>query len=178
MSKRLIVGLLMGLLAAVAAVGSVAAQVVYDGSIRGTVYLDANGDGQCVGTGEATHPGVPIEFVSDDGKWSTYLQTGDNGTYGLVAAAYGTWTVSARPNPNDFVVTSKPTLSVFIGSEQPLALNVNFCIQTKGGPIQNQPTTTYLPTSGVAAQHGGLVVAGLLGLLLIGGGTAVAKRRS
>ena len=178
MSKRLIVGLLMGVLAAVAAVGSVAAQVVYDGSIRGTVYLDANGDGQCVGTGEATHPGVPIEFVSDDGKWSTYLQTGDNGTYGLVAAAYGTWTVSARPNPNDFVVTSKPTLSVFIGSEQPLALNVNFCIQTKGGPIQNQPTTTYLPTSGTAAQNGGLVVAGLLGLLLIGGGAAVAKRRS
>jgi hypothetical protein len=179
MSKRfyLMLSLAVGLLAAVAVANTAYAQTVYNGSIRGTVYLDANGDGKCVGTGEAIHPGVPIEFVSDDGKWSTYLQTGDDGTYGLVAAAYGTWTVSARPNPNDFVVTSKPTLSVFIGSEQPLALNVDFCIQTKGGPIQNRPVGTLLPSSGAAAQNGGFVAAGLAGLLFMGAGAMVVLRR-
>ena len=176
MRKQLLLwlGLVIALGTAVWAAPTSHAQVVYDGSIRGTVYLDTNGDGKCVGTGEPTHPGVPIEFVSDDGQWSTYLQTGDNGTYGLVAAAYGTWKVSARPNPNDFVVTSQATRHVFIGSEQPLALNIDFCIQTKGGPIQNKPVL--LPTSGAAAHNGGFWAAGLLGVVLMGAGTAVLRR--
>lgn len=178
MNKQLRMAMILGALFALLGVGAALAQTAPNGSIRGTVYLDKNGDGKCVGTGDPIQAGVPIEFVSDDGKWSTYLQSGANGTYGLVAAAYGTWTVSARPNANDFVVISKPTLSVFIGSEQPLALNIDFCVQTKGGPVTGgSTTTTLLPTSGTAANNIGFLAAGLSGLLLVGLGAVVVRRR-
>lgn len=151
-----------------------------NGSIRGTVYIDSNGNGQCPDEGEPTHPGVPIEFISDDGEWSTYLQTGENGTYGLVAAGYGTWSVSARPNANDFVVTSEPTLNVFIGSEEPLALNINFCIrETNASAVTIISTSTILPAAGEAANNTPFTVGLLSGLALIGlGGVLFTKKQS
>lgn len=145
-----------------------------NGSIRGTAYLDQNGDGLCVDTGEPTHAGVPIEFVSDDGQFSTFLATGDNGTYGLVAAGYGTWTVSARPNANDFVVTSANSQSVFLSKEEPLALNINFCVQETNGPITS---TTLLPASGAAANNFFYYVALAAGLLLVVAGGVVQLRK-
>lgn len=184
--RKFIIALVAGLLLATAGASLAMAQQVYNGSIRGTVYLDENGDGECVDTGEPTHPGVPIEFVSNDGEWSTFLATGDNGTYGLVAAAYGTWTVSARPNANDFVVTSETTQSVFIGEEEPVALNVDFCIQEIDGPIAESAeiatftptTTTFLPASGAAADNAPYYVALAAGLLLVlaGGALQFIKR--
>lgn len=184
--RKFIVALMAGLVVAAAGVSLAMAQS-YNGSIRGTVYLDANGDGLCVDTGEETHPGVPIEFVSNDGEWSTYLATGDDGTYGLVAAAYGTWTVSARPNANDFVVTSATTQSVFIGEEEPVALNIDFCIQEIDGPITagteiatfTATTATFLPSSGAAADNAPYYVALAGGLLLvIAGGVLQVKQRA
>lgn len=159
---------------------------VANGSIRGTAYLDQNGDGRCVDTGEPIHPGVPIEFVSNDGQFTTFLATGDNGTYGLVAAAYGTWTVSARPNANDFVVTSATSQSVFISEEEPLALNIDFCIQEIDGPITVNteiatfsPTTTtiFLPASGAAANNRPYYVALAAGLLLIIAGVVIRLKK-
>ncbi|MCA9979933.1 MAG: hypothetical protein KDD89_03855, partial [Anaerolineales bacterium] len=104
----LILGVALVLLLATTAV--VSAQEKNIGSIRGTVYLDRNADGVCgADQGDPIQAGVPIEFVSNDGGFTTYLQSGDNGTYGLVAAGLGTWQVSARPNANDFIVTSTAT---------------------------------------------------------------------
>lgn len=190
--KRSAVALLVGLLIFLM-VGAVAAHEPlqqYNGSIRGTVYLDQNGDGVCVGTGEPTHPGVPIEFVSNDGNWTTYLQTGDDGTYGLVAAAYGTWQVSARPNANDFAVTSTPTLSVFISESEPTSLGNDFCILpldgsatggtgTGGGIASFTPNTstapanTLLPESGASADMTLLSVILGFGMLLVASGAGL-----
>lgn len=165
-----------------------ASNTVFNGSIRGTAYLDKNGDGRCVNTGEPVHPGVPIEFVSNDGQFTTFLATGDDGTYGLVAAAYGTWTVSARPNANDFVVTSAASQSVFISAEKPLMLNIDFCVQKIGGPVTVgteiatfSPTTstTFLPASGAAADDTPYYAALAAGLLLIIAGVVLHfKKRS
>lgn len=177
--RNVVLGLLMSSLLLMA-FGAAQAQGASDGSIRGTVYLDKNGDGKCVGTGEPVHVGTPIEFVSNDGKWTTYLQSGENGTYGLVAAGFGTWTVSARPNANDFVVTSKPSLSVFIGSEEPVAVGVDFCIQAIDGPrtAKTTHTTTTLPRSGAPAQDGGYWLTAVMGLLLLGAGAVLQKQRA
>lgn len=178
--KKIVIAIIASLILTLM-VSAAVAQEEFNGSIRGTVYLDKNGDGQCVNTGEPTHPGVPIEFVSNDGKWSTYLATGDNGTYGLVAAAYGTWTVSARPNANDFVVTSKATRSVFIGSDEPVALNIDFCIQDIDGPVTTSAGTNiatftnvvYLPASGAEANNLPYYIAFVAGFLLMAGGAAL-----
>lgn len=145
-----------------------------NGSIRGTVYLDKDGDGKCTGEEkEPVHAGTPIEFVSNDGKYTTFLQSGSNGTYGLVAAGYGTWKVSARPNANDFVVTSKPTLNVFISKESPLALGIDFCIREKKGVT----TPAVLPAAGGAASNVGFVVALGAGFSLLAAGAFVEGRR-
>ncbi|HSH05828.1 MAG TPA: hypothetical protein VLL52_25145 [Anaerolineae bacterium] len=118
-----------------------------NGSIRGTVYWDQNNNGICQGTGEPVLAGIPIEFVSDDGKTTLYLQSGENGTYGLVAAGYGTWKVSARPDSN-YVVTSEPTLEAFVGSNQLLVLNIDFCLRKVGG---SGGAPVLLPVSGASS---------------------------
>jgi hypothetical protein len=182
--KKLVIAIIASLILTLM-VSAAFAQDEFNGSIRGTVYLDKNGDGKCVDTGEPTHPGVPIEFVSNDGKWSTYLATGDDGTYGLVAAAYGTWTVSARPNANDFVVTSQATKSVFIGSDEPLALNIDFCIQDIDGPVTTGAGTNiatftnvvYLPASGAAAKNLPYYIAFATGFLLFAAGAIIYTKR-
>ena len=155
------------------------------GSIRGTVYIDSNSDGRCGPEfGDPTHPGVPIEFVSNDGNFTTYLQSGDNGTYGLVAAGLGTWQVSARPNANDFVVTGTTTRAVFIGEEEPLALGVDFCIvPTSGGTIPGGglgviAPITHLPTAGAPDNLVWFNLALLVGTLFMGaGGLVLAKSK-
>ncbi len=155
------------------------------GSIRGTVYVDRNADGRC-GTefGDPIHVGVPIEFVSNDGKYTTYLQSGENGTYGLVAAGLGTWQVSARPNANDFVVTGTATRSVFIGAEEPLALGVDFCIVPlsggviPGGNLGVIVPLPQLPTAGSADNLTWFNLALLVGMMFMGaGGLTLAKTK-
>lgn len=137
------------------------------GSIRGTLYNDTNGDGKCSGTGEPTLAGVPIEFISNDGKTVLYLQSGSNGTYGLVAAGFGTWQVSAKP-PANYAVTSTKTLSAFISEENQLSLGNDFCLRQVSGSTIN-PSPVVLPESGAPAAPA-LWWAAMIGLLLVGVG--------
>ena len=161
MKKKLYLGLILAILLSLVA-GVAMAQEEARGSIRGTVYNDLNGDGKCgSSTAEPTVVGVPIEFVSSDGKTIVYLETGDDGTYGLVAAGLGTWSVSAKPS-TDWVVTSANPLSVFLGTDQRLVLGVDFCIAKVGTII------TVLPKSG------GEIAPALLTAFLIGGSFAAA----
>jgi hypothetical protein len=149
------------------------------GSIRGTVYLDRNRDGKCgAADGDPIQAGIPIEFVSNDGGFTTYLQSGSNGTYGLVAAGLGTWRVSARPNANDFVVTGTGTRQVFIGSEAPLALNVDFCVAPSTGQTGSTPSTR-LPIAGADNSLSllWLNLAFVVGLLFVGSGGMLLVRR-
>lgn len=142
-----------------------------DGSIRGTLYEDRNGDGKCA-AGDPILAGIPIQFVSDDGQTTVYLQSGSNGTYGLVAAGYGTWKVTADP-PAPWVVTSAKTINAFLGSEQKLVLNVDFCLAN----INNVRAPIALPQSGASASSAGYLTAVLLGLGLFGAGFALWRTR-
>lgn len=137
------------------------------GSIRGTVYRDANNDGLCVGTGEAGLAGVPLRFSNGTGE--LYLQSGNDGTFGLVAAGLGSWTVAAEPSADQGVVTSAAERTVNLTAENPLATGVDFCIGTaRAGSV-------VLPQSGAPARPG-LWIALLVGLLLVGAGAFMLLR--
>jgi hypothetical protein len=139
------------------------------GSIRGTVYEDRNGDGKCVNTGEPILAGIPINFVSNDGQWTTRLYSGENGTYGLVAAGLGTWNVTADP-PAPWVVTSRKTVQAFLGENQRLVLGVDFCLSKTG----TRPPV--LPAAGAAVSPL-FATAALVGLGLMGLGAGIEIRR-
>lgn len=172
----IVLGLVLLLMAATTAV--VSAQDNNVGSIRGTVYIDSNADGLCgPDYGDPVQAGVPIEFVSNDGGFTTYLQSGDNGTYGLVAAGLGTWQVSARPNANDFVVTSPATQNVFISNEERVALGVDFCVVAGSGTLPGGGSglgvivpITQLPEAGAPDNLAWFNVALLVGILFVGAG--------
>jgi hypothetical protein len=137
------------------------------GSIRGTVYRDANNDGLCVGTGEAGLAGVPIRFSNGSGE--LYLQSGNDGTFGLVAAGLGSWTVAAEPSADQGVVTSAATRTVNLTAENPLATGVDFCVGTA------RSSSVVLPQSGAPARPG-LWIALVIGLLLAGAGAFMLLR--
>lgn len=149
------------------------------GSIRGTVFNDANADGTCAG--ETPLAGVPIKFVSNRGDTTVYLQSGDNGTYGLVAAGLGTWTVTAEPGAG-MIVTSQNPLQVFIGEENRLALGVDFCVAkgsgsgSSGSGSGSSPGTVILPTAGAEVAPA-LVLTGVSGASLILAGAALEWRK-
>lgn len=118
------------------------------GTIQGAVYEDVNGDGRCVGTGvEGENPveGVDIEFVSSDQETIITLYSGPEGIYGLYAAGFSYWGVSARPNA-DWVVTSEETLYVPVYEDSLAQTGVNFCVQKA-----SQARQRVLPNSGAPA---------------------------
>ncbi len=151
------------------------------GSIRGAVYQDVDGDGQCVETGvsgETPVAGITIEFVSSDGKTVQTLQTGSDGTYGLVAAGQSYWEVTAKPDPAKWIVTSPNPLFAPVFPENGLVqTGYNFCI------AQGANAIIILPESGASAarQTGNLLLAAtaVLGVFLFtaGAGLELARRR-
>ncbi len=178
MNKKLHLGFVFALVLLLVA-GAVYAQDDPGGSIRGTVYDDQNADGKCVGTGEPALSGVTVKFVTADAKNVIYLESGDDGTYGLVAAGLGTWTVTAEPSSGR-VVTSNNPISVFLSAEERLVLNVDFCIAGAGTtPPTSTPPATVLPESGgtvapillAALAAGGSLVA-------VGAGLEIRRRRT
>lgn len=140
-------------------------------SIRGIVREDKDGNGKC--DDGAIVPNVPIEFTSNDGQWTHVLYTGSDGTYGLVSVGYGTWTVQAKPAA-EWVVTSAKTLNPFIGEEQPIALNVNFCVRKTSAVAGGG--STILPQSGAAAPTG-IIVSVITGVMFVAVGVGLEGRR-
>lgn len=187
MKKVVVVALVLVLMMALM-VNAVGAQSDNLGSIRGAVYQDVNGDGKCVNTGvagEVPVPNVNLEFVNS-GKYTINLHSGDNGTYGLVAAGFGYWRVTAMPS-SEWVVTSQNGVYVAIDKDKPLALDVNFCV-AKGlyypivpiFPVYPvQPLPAVLPESGAPATNGGVgtAVFALVALGLITTGLGLEWRR-
>ncbi len=161
-------------------------------SIRGSVYLDVNLDGKCVNTGvegEVAVVGIPVEFASSDGKHVITLQTGDDGTYGLVAVGHDNWTVTAKPNAAEYVVTSTNPLTASISDENHIETGVDFCVTNGSGAsgiVGGAPgiivLPVVLPESGAPAQSvnivGLLVLAtAVFGLALIAIGAGLEWRR-
>ena len=142
------------------------------GSIRGTVYEDRNADGVCAGTGEPTLGGINVQFVSDDGGSTIHLQSGPDGSYGLVAVGLGTWTVTAVPLTGFSVSSINPQV-VHLNAEQPEATGIDFCIikgsGTEGGSV-------VLPESGASIAPP-LVVAAVTGISLVAAGVVLEIRR-
>ena len=174
MSKKLSIGLVLALLLTLMAT---AVQAQSGGSIRGSVREDTNGDGKC--TDGAAIVGMTVEFKSTHAEMVTvYLQSGDDGTYGLVAAGLGNWEVTAKPN-SDYRITSEKTIPVFIDENQNLALGIDFCAQKTSGTSSSG--TTVLPQSGGAAPAQSpvqpLTLAALLGGMLFVAGAGLEYRR-
>ncbi len=153
----------------------VATTIVYgqsSGTIAGTVYHDQNADGVCVGTGEPGLTGVPVDFVSDDG-FTISLQSGSDGTYGLVAVGFGRWRVSARPG-SGFTVTSQQTIEVILSAEQPVASGADFCV-AQGTVSTGGGGAVVLPESGAAVSPS-LVAVGVFGVLFLALGSMLVYR--
>jgi hypothetical protein len=142
------------------------------GSISGAVYEDRNADGVCVGTGEPALAGINIQFASDDGSSTVHLQSGPDGTYGLVAAGLGTWTVTGVPLTGFSVSSTNPQV-VHLSAELPDATGVDFCIikgSGSGGGL------VVLPESGASIAPP-LWIAALAGISLVAAGAALEIRR-
>jgi hypothetical protein len=142
------------------------------GSISGAVYEDRNADGVCVGTGEPALAGINIQFASDDGSSTVDLQSGPDGTYGLVAAGLGTWTVTGVPLTGFSVSSTNPQV-VHLSAELPDATGVDFCIikgSGSGGGL------VVLPESGASIAPP-LWIAALAGISLVAAGAALEIRR-
>jgi hypothetical protein len=139
------------------------------GTIQGVVYQDVNGDGRCVNTGiagEEPVAGVNIEFVSSDGATVITLQSGPDGKYGLAAAGFSYWGVTAKPGP-EWSVTSEATIFAPIFDDTPVQTGVNFCIGKLG--VGSARVVAVLPEAGASASPILPIVAGAgLGLLLLG----------
>jgi hypothetical protein len=150
------------------------AQAQSSGTVRGTIYQDLNADGVCVGTGDPVLAGVPIELVTADGQTTVNLESGSDGTFGMVAAGFGTWNVTAIPGEG-FSVTGQQTRSVTIGSSEPEVTGADFCVAqvttSSGG------TATVLPESG-AGLSSSLLAATAVGLafIMIGAGLELRRR--
>lgn len=150
------------------------AQAQSSGAIRGTVYNDTNSDGVCVGTGEPVLAGVPIQLVTADGQTTVNLESGSDGTYGMVAAGFGTWNVTALPGEG-LGVTSTKTHVVTISSSQPETSGADFCVAqvttSSGG------TATVLPESGTGLSSSLLAAAAVgLAFMMIGAGLELRRR--
>jgi hypothetical protein len=154
LSRVILIGLIILLLAP----ALVSAQAT-SGTVSGTVFLDANADGFCVATGDVGLAGVPLEFVSGD--TTIFLESGDDGTYALVAAGFSTWQVTAQPG-SDYVVTSENPKYATIDQIHPTATGVDFCVAQVG------------TVSPVLPQSGASIAPILLAALLVGAGFLIA----
>lgn len=171
------------------------------GSISGYVYADVNGDGVCVNTGVAGEipvEGITIQFTSSDGETVIPLQSGKNGSFGLVAAGESFWEVLAMPASG--IVSSENPRFVPVYADDVLDhANINFCVSPGavtsgvivGAPISNLPpsaaiqnNTAVMPEAGaparpISSNRGvfGLTAVVGLAIFLTGVGLEIQRRR-
>lgn len=122
------------------------------GTVRGFVYIDVNGDGQCMNTGvagEEPAAGIPIEFVNSDEQYVFTHTSGKNGDYELAGAGLSNWRVTAKPG-DGWVVTSENPQYGLVAKDHLSATDVNFCV-SKGGVTAVYPMIAPLSVSEVPA---------------------------
>ncbi len=189
MNKILRITLLITLLLSISATLVYAQTNDPRGSVRGVVYEDVNGDGVCVNTGvngEDPVANIDLEFVSSDEATVVSLHTGDDGSYGLVAAGLSIWRVTVNPDPNEWTVTSENPLYATVAEDTGLIqTDINFCIH-KGGTgnaviILPEDAIVVLPESGGTSTNQmpvwliSIVTVGA-GLVMVGLGLEARKR--
>lgn len=150
-----------------------------NGTIRGAVFSDANGDGICVNTGvegEAGLADISLTFVNSDGEITMNHATGADGTFGLVAVGQSHWQVTVQA-PEGWEVSGAETLFALIDDNNTLAENINFCLQNTGASSTQASGGTLLPEAGGSSSAGLTAVFAAAGLLLIVVGLVLEGRR-
>ncbi len=143
------------------------------GTIMGVVYEDVNGDGKCVSTGvagEVPVADVDVEFVSSDEKTVLTMYSSPDGAFGLYAAGFSYWRLTAKPTA-DWVVTSKNPIYAPIDAQNTAASGLFFCVQKAA------KARVVLPASGAPIGAGHLVATAVTGLSLIITGAVLEIRR-
>jgi hypothetical protein len=168
MRQKVFVSLLLVLLIIMVSSLSIASAQT-SGAIRGTVYKDLDANGVCVGTGDPVQSGIPVEFVSADGN-ALVLNSGDDGSYGLVAAGLGTWQVTVKPGTG-WMVTSEQTRQVTISTTNPAANNVDFCVAQVTASTETAGAVV-LPASGALISPS-LLIVGVTGLVFLAAGAVL-----
>ena len=169
MRKKVMISLLVVLLLTMVAGLSIVSAQTTNGAIRGTVYNDLDANGVCVGTGEPVQSGIPVEFVSADGS-TLVLNSGDDGTYGLVAVGLGTWQVTVKPGTG-WIVTSEQTRQVTISTNNPEANNADFCVAQVTASTESTGAVV-LPASGSIISPS-LLIIGVTGLVFLAVGAVL-----
>jgi SdrD B-like domain len=112
------------------------------GTIRGLLFVDENRNG-IYDEGEAGYQGAKVHFFVEGREVvAPALFSGDDGTYGLVAAEWGDWMVSIDV-PEGYVPTS-PTAQEFHWEGIDAFVGVNFGIAV---PLPATATPTVVPTA-------------------------------
>lgn len=158
------------------------------GSIFGSVYVDVNGDGNCIGTGvagEGPAEGVNLQFTSSDGETVLTLKSGEDGSYGLVAAGESYWEVMAMPGAGMSVSSTNPQFVPVYADDVLDHTGVNFCVRQGGtanavivqpgatsGSGAGNSTVVLAPEAG-AAQNTAVTTTALTWLMLLGVGLVV-----
>jgi hypothetical protein len=122
------------------------------GNVRGFVYIDVNGDGQCMNTGiagEEPAAGIPVEFVSSDEQYVFTHTSGEKGDFELAGAGQSNWRVTVKPGA-EWVVTSENPQYGLVAKDHLSATDVNFCV-SKGGVTAVYPMIAPLSVSDVPA---------------------------
>ena len=172
MFKKVVGGLLGALMLAMFATSAFA----QNPTIRGTVRLDTNSDGKCADG--APVEGITINFKNEPRTQDLYLQSGKDGTYGLVAVGYSNWTVTIQPNA-DWVVTSAKSAVANVWPETMAVTGVDFCVVKTVDYKKN--ASTVLPQSGAplgAAVPFWVAMVFGTGLIVTGTGIELRRRRS
>lgn len=173
---RLALALLLSLILGVALVQAQAA----NGAIRGTVYEDIDANGVCIGTGEPGLANIPVEFMSDGGT-VIVLQSGQDGTYGMVGVGNGTWQVTVKPGTG-FLVTSQQSYSITVSDEVKTTAGVDFCVARVTDSTGDDGAL--LPESGASLPPALLVTAAVgaaliwAGVFALGIGLKLRRRHS
>jgi len=92
-------------------------------------------------------PGITIRFTAGDTQLT--LQSGANGTYGLIPVTADDWQVQVQPDPVQWLVTSTNPLDVKVttgtGATQ---TGVDFCLQRISGPeLTSLPSSAFIAMS-------------------------------
>lgn len=172
MKRLLAISLLLALLLSLF-VGTLAAQEKTHGAIQGVVYEDVNKDGQCVNTGvagEGPVADVDVEFVSSDEQTVLTMYSSPDGAFGLFAAGFSYWKLTAKPSA-EWIVTSPNPIYAPIDADNPAITGLFFCVQ------KANTVTVLLPQSGDAVGAGWLAGTAVAGIALLFTGFMFEKRR-
>jgi hypothetical protein len=141
------------------AIGAPFSEGEHLGSVRGTVFDDANGNGD-LDDGETGIAGVSVT-IGSEGAWQATFVTGDDGTFAPVGLGKGYYSAEVTV-PAGYVATS-PTRyeAIAIGFTGRTALYVDFGLSATTTPA-GLPASGFGPgnATGIVALAGLLIVAG------------------